>query len=76
MRGGWGADERRMGGQVEWRMGRRAEWRTSGWGGRAIDRFLKGKTPNLTLQLIWLSEIQRGRLRVTVKLPHLPPPSR
>ena len=42
-------------------------------GGRRIS---EGKTPNLMRQLIWPSEIQRGRPRVTVKLPHLPPPSR
>ena len=51
--------------------------RTSRWGrahartgGRRIS---EGKTPNLTRQLTWPLEIQRGRPRVTIKLPHLPP---
>ena len=48
----------------------RADRRT---GGRRIS---EGKTPDLTRHLTWLWEIQRGRPRVTVKLPHLPPPSR
>ena len=50
-----------------------ADWRT---GGRVDDGFPKGKTPNLTRQLTWPLEIQRGRLWITIKLPHLPPPSR
>ena len=46
-------------------------------GGRAGGRQIsEGKTPDLTRQLTWPWEIQRGRPRVTVKLPHLPPPSR
>ena len=58
-------------GGTNWRTGGRADG-----GGRADDGFPKGKTPNLTHQLTWPSEIQRGRPRVTVKLFHLPPPSR
>ena len=71
------------------RMGRRADegghaGRTSGRGrtmdGRADEqtgrrRISEGKTPNLTRHLTWPWEIQRGRPRVTVKLPDLPPPS-
>ena len=49
--------------------GTRAVGRT---GGRQIS---EGKTPNMSRQLIWPSKIQRGRPRVTIKLPHLPPPS-
>ena len=60
-----GAVDGRTGGQV----GGLADWRT---GGRRIS---EGKTPNLTHPLTWPWEIQRGRPRVTVKLPHLPPPS-
>ena len=55
----------RTSGQVS----RLADWRT---GGRQIS---EGKTLDLTHQLTWPWEIQRGRPRVTVKLPHLPPPS-
>ena len=64
----WGkgeADGGRMGGRAD----RLADGRT---GGRRIS---EGKTPNLTCHLIWPWEIQRGRPRVTVKLPDLPPPS-
>ena len=56
--------------------GGHADRRTSGrgWtGGRWIS---EGKIPNLTRQLTWPSEIQCSRPRVTVKLSHLPPPSR
>ena len=42
-------------------------------GGRRIS---EGKILDLTRQLTWPWEIQRGRPRVIVKLPHLPPPSR
>ena len=61
-----GADNGRMGERVDGRTGRRT-------GGRQIS---EGKTPDLMRQLTWPWEIQRGRPRVTVKLPHLPPPSR
>ena len=58
-------------------MGGRADRRTGAGGrGRAERRISEGKTPDLTRQLIWLWEIQHGRPRVIVKLPHLPPPSR
>ena len=74
---GWTSGRgRTMGGQAD--RGRRvhgredglADWRT---GGRRIS---EGKTPNLTHQLTWPWKIQHGRPRVTVKLSHLPPPSR
>ena len=73
-----GVDNGRTGGRADgadgladWRTGRRANG--GGTGGRRIS---EGKTPDLTLHLTWPWEIQRGRPRVTVKLPHLPPPSR
>ena len=59
------ADER-----TSWRTGGLANKRT-GW--TVKDRFPKCKTPKLTHQLTWLSEIQRGCPRVTVQLRHLPP---
>ena len=70
----------RMGGRVDgaadewtgWRTGRLADGRM-GVDRRTTD--FEGKTPNLTRQLTWPSEIQRGRPQVTVKLPHLSPPS-
>ena len=55
----------RTGGLADERTGRTVE-----------DGFPKGKSPKLTRQLTWLSEIQCGRPRVTVQLRHLPPPSR
>ena len=65
---GRGRTDGRVGGLADWRMGRRG--RT---GGRRIS---EGKSPNLTRHLTWPWRIQRGRPRVTVKLPDLPPPSR
>ena len=74
-------------GRTEWQTGELADWRTSGRVGRLADwrtgrqgrtggrRISEGKSPNLTRPLTWPWEIQRGRPRVTVKLPHLPPPS-
>ena len=53
-----------------------ADERTSGRGRTGDRRISEGKTPDLSLHLTWLWEIQRGRPRVTIKLPHLPPPSR
>ena len=53
-----------------------ADWRTGGRGRTGGRRISEGKTPDLTCHLTWPWEIQRGRPRVTVKLPHLPPPSR
>ena len=73
---------RTMGGRADrrTRAGTRADgwtgWRTGGRGRTGGRRISEGKTPNLTRQLTWLSEIQRGCPRVTVKLLHLPPPSR
>ena len=61
----------RADGLVDWWTGGRADG-----GGQADDGFPKGKTPNLMRQLTWPSEIQHGYPRVTVKLPHLPPPLR
>ena len=71
------------------RLGLRAGTRTGGradgggqWADGAADgrtggqRISEGKIPNLMRQLTWPSEIQRGRPWVTIKLPHLPPPSR
>ena len=67
--GGGRADE-----LADWQTGRLADGGGRGrTGGRRIS---KGKTPDLTRQLTWPLEIQRGRPRVTVKLPHLPPLSR
>ena len=64
-----------MGGQADRRTGMGGL--ADGWTGQTVeDGFPKGKTPKLTHQLTWQSEIQRGRPRVTVQLPHLPPPSR
>ena len=70
----------------EWMSGWTGGWadgRTSGrgrtmggWGRTGGRRISEGKTPNLTRHLTWPWEIQRGRPRVTVKLPDLPPPSR
>ena len=73
---GWGrtcrAEERT--GADNGRTGGRADGGGRGrTGGRRIS---EGKTPDLTRHLTWPWEIQRGRPRVTVKLPHLPPPSR
>ena len=64
--GGRGRTSGRVGGLADWRMGGRG--RT---GGRRIS---EGRTPDLTRQLTWPWKIQCVRLRVTVKLPHLPPP--
>ena len=53
--------------------------RRTGAGGRGRTggrRISEGKTPNLTRYQTWPWEIQRGRPRVTIKLPDLPPPSR
>ena len=61
-----GADSGRMGGRAD----ELADWWT---GGRQIS---EGKTSDLRRQLTWPWEIQHGRPQVTVKLPHLPPPSR
>ena len=61
------------GGQTGWRTGGLANGWTGRTGGRRIS---EGKTPNLTRHLTWLWEIQRGYPRKTIKLPHLPPPSR
>ena len=57
-------------GQGGGRADKLADWRT---GERRIS---EDKTPDLTRQLTWPWKIQRGRPRVIVKLPHLPPPSR
>ena len=67
--GGW------AGGRTGGRVGGLADWWTGGRG-RTGGRISEGKTPNLTRHLTWPWEIQRGRPRVTVKLPDLPPPSR
>ena len=66
-----GADNGRMGGRV----GGLVDGRTSGRGRTGGRRISEGKTPDLTHHLTWPWEIQRGCPRVTVKLPHLPPPS-
>ena len=68
--GGWEADGW-TGGMADGRNGGRAER-----GGRCRTDFPRGKTLQLMHQLTWPLEIQRGRPRVTVKLPHLPTPSR
>ena len=52
-----------------------ADWRMGGLGRTGGRRISEGKTPNLTCQLTWPWEIQCGRPQVTLKLPHLPPPS-
>ena len=78
--GGWHGEWRQTGGRADGRM--RADGaRTGRTGGRADGRtggrrISQGKTPDLMRHLTWLWEIQRGRPRVIVKLPHLPPPSR
>ena len=69
-----------LGGQADGG-GQWANEQTGGQGGRAGARtgrqqISEGKTPDLTRQLTWLWKIQRDHPRVTVKLPHLPPPSR
>ena len=51
------------------------EWTGADNGRTAGRRISEGKTPNLMRHLIWPWEIQRGRPRVSVKLPDLPPPS-
>ena len=53
-----------------------ADWRMGGRGRTGGRRISEGKTPNLTRHLTWPREIQRGRPRITVKLPDLPPLSR
>ena len=60
-------------GRIGWRTGRLADGGQGRTGGRRIS---EGKTPNLTRQLTWPWEIQRDCPWVTIKLPHLPPPSR
>ena len=83
------APNRRADGWADGRTGRRIGGRADGAGhtGRTSEqgqakartsgrRISEGKTPNLTRQPTWLWEIQCGRPRVTIKLPHLPPPSR
>ena len=70
--GGW-ADKRTGPGTLGGRADGGGQWADGRTGGRRIS---EGKTPNLTCQLTWPWEIQRGHPRVTVKLPHLPPPSR
>ena len=67
-----GADNGRMGGRADGL----ADWRTGGRGQTGGRRISEGKTPNLMRHHTWPWEIQRGRPRVTVKLPDLPPPSR
>ena len=47
-----------------------ADWRTGGRGRTGGRRISEGKIPDLTRHLTWPWEIQRGRSRVTVKLPH------
>ena len=66
----------RTGWQTGGRVGRLADWRTGGRGRTGGQRISEDKTPNLTRHLTWPWEIQRGRPRVTIKLPDLPPPSR
>ena len=64
-------------GSADGRTGEQADGGADGRIGRTVeDGFPKGKTPKLTRQLTWPSEIQRGRPQVTVQLRHLPPPSR
>ena len=74
---------RATGGRADGRADEGGQWadRRTGGRGRAGARtggrrISEGKTPNLTRQLTWPWEIQRGRPRVTIKLSHLPPPSR
>ena len=61
-------------GRTGWRTGGLADGRTGADG--ADDGISEGKTPDLSRHLTWPWEIQRGRPRATLKLPHLPPPSR
>ena len=56
--------------------GQWADGQTGGQGRTGGQRISEGKTPDLKRHLTWPWEIQRGRPRVTVKLPHLPPSSR
>ena len=60
-------------GRADGRAGKQTGADNGRTGGRRIS---KCKTPNLTRQLTWPWEIQRGRPRVTIKLPDLPPLSR
>ena len=65
----------RTSGRADGRMGGRGR-AGAGMGWTAGRWISEGKTPNLTRHLTWPWKIQRGRPRVIVKLPDLPPPSR
>ena len=68
-----GVDGKHTGGRAD-KGGWADEWngRRVDGGGRCRTDFPKGKTPQLTRQLTWPLEIQRGRPRVTIQMGHLP----